>query len=879
MSDKGGGGKKEDSKRERKGEKLTFFPLSPRPLQKKKNSSWPVAWFVAEDGATSATVMLNSNAIDVVASGETLTWRLAGGQVDLFVLSGPTPALVAQQLASLVGLPTLQPPWAFGAMNSKYGYASAAQCRAVVDSFDGAGVPLEAWVSDSQYMSGDRIFTWGDDFSKSEMRDFVKHLRATGDRRWVPILDPVVRAQRGYSPFDEASADGGIFLEGADGKPYLGQMWPGAVHWPDFLDNPSTQRWWTRWLRQVREDVGAIDGAWLDMNEVSNFCSGDVCRPPLSKADPSKRIRPEEVPPNANFVCLLDCEFGPFEKKGNGDVPDSVFAPPYSVNSAGGQRNLSEKTLPVSARHPKSGALEYDAHNLYGHSMARATFEALSEVNRVRPFLFTRSSFLGTGAFSGHWTGDTSSSWRDLRRLTPSVLLSGLALIPFVGGDVGGFMNGASSASRLFIFSYIFLVPILFVFRSHFSSLSPHSTRPRLPLFLFSFSSSSGELAERWIAAAALHPFFRFHHAQGFQEPFRRFAGSSSGGGGGNGNETQGSEWGPVRDAARSSLGLRYRLLPTLYSAAAQAAATGCPTARPLWFLWPSSEAAREQAGAFAVGDALVAAPALEPGAATVEVSLPPGVSLFDFYSRRRVGAGASSSPPPSPASAVEVVSLPAPRGKPTPLLVVAGGVVAVAGDEGQVFLTTSAARAAPLTLIAALPPAAERKEDGAGAGAGATTLRCGRSCKKGSACGDLYNDRGEELDPGPFQRGRTLSVDASSTSVRLSWPVPAGGRSSSGGGGASSSSSSSSASKCEAGVPWPRLSKIVVLGAGDFVSSYSSVVKVTRVSYSGGAKPKVDASLDAGTGSLELKIGGGGGSGSGGLQLKCGEEFEVEWK
>ena len=87
--------------------------------------------------------MLNSNAIDVVASAETLTWRLGGGVVDLFVLSGPTPALVARQLASLVGLPTLQPPWAFGAMNSKYGYASAAQCRQVVDSFDAAGVPLE----------------------------------------------------------------------------------------------------------------------------------------------------------------------------------------------------------------------------------------------------------------------------------------------------------------------------------------------------------------------------------------------------------------------------------------------------------------------------------------------------------------------------------------------------------------------------------------------------------------------------------------------------------------------------------------------------------------------------------------------------------------
>ena len=165
-------------------------------------------------------------------------------------------------------------------------------------------------------MSGDRIFTWGDDFTKAEMRDFVKHLRATGGRRWVPILDPVVRAQRGYAPFDEAASDGGIFIKGADGKPYLGQvrergrerrkerereressevldfffssqknrnhqkkktkkklaqMWPGAVHWPDFLENPATQRWWTRWLRQVREDVGAIDGVWLDMNEVRVF--------------------------------------------------------------------------------------------------------------------------------------------------------------------------------------------------------------------------------------------------------------------------------------------------------------------------------------------------------------------------------------------------------------------------------------------------------------------------------------------------------------------------------------------------------------------------------------------------------------------------------
>jgi alpha-glucosidase (family GH31 glycosyl hydrolase) len=237
-------------------------------------------------------------------------------------------------------------------------------------------------------------------------------------------------------------------------------MWPGAVHWPDFLDNKATDGWWARHVEALGRDVGGVDGMrkrearaalarapprppyplsfssgiWLDMNEVSNFCSGDACAP-------AGGVPLASIPPNNNFICLLDCRFGPNASgsKAKNAPPPSVYDPPYRINNAGAQRNVSEKTIAVTARHA-NGALEIDAHNLYGHFMAKSTYAALKKATGRRPFLFSRSTFLGTGAFGGHWTGDTSSSWRDLSRLTPAVLASGLAGTPFVGGDIGGFM-------------------------------------------------------------------------------------------------------------------------------------------------------------------------------------------------------------------------------------------------------------------------------------------------------------------------------------------------------------------------------------------------------------------------------------------------------
>ncbi|KZP10017.1 glycoside hydrolase family 31 protein [Athelia psychrophila] len=67
-----------------------------------------------------------------------------------------------------------------------------------------------------------------------------------------------------------SSAELGLFLKNAGGDDYIGQVWPGASKFPDFL-TPTTQYWWTASL-MVWQEILPSDGLWLDMNEPSSFC-------------------------------------------------------------------------------------------------------------------------------------------------------------------------------------------------------------------------------------------------------------------------------------------------------------------------------------------------------------------------------------------------------------------------------------------------------------------------------------------------------------------------------------------------------------------------------------------------------------------------------
>ena len=161
-------------------------------------------------------------------------------------------------------------------------------------------------------------------------------------------------------------------LEGTDenGVPYPPKSCPSA--WPDYFKE-STVDWWVEELEKFY-DLVPYDGIWIDMNEPSNFQDG------------SFQGCPDNTLENPPFVPKMSCECGDMVNK--------------TICMSSIQYPFGENEEPVN---------HYDAHSLYGHSMSSATKVAVDRIygkQNKRSWMITRSSFVGSGKYTGHWLGD-----------------------------------------------------------------------------------------------------------------------------------------------------------------------------------------------------------------------------------------------------------------------------------------------------------------------------------------------------------------------------------------------------------------------------------------------------------------------------------------
>ncbi|KHN13348.1 Alpha-xylosidase [Glycine soja] len=490
-----------------------------------------------------AVLLLNSNGMDVFYTGTSLTYKIIGGVFDFYFFSGPSPLNVVDQYTSLIGRPAPMPYWAFGFHQCRWGYHNLSVVEDVVENYKKAQIPLDVIWNDDDHMEGKKDFTLNPvNYPRPKLLKFLDKIHNFG-MKYIVIIDPGIAVNTSYGVYQRGIAND-VFIK-YDGEPFLAQVWPGAVNFPDFL-NPKTVSWWVDEIRRFHELV-PVDGLWIDMNEVSNFCSGK-CKIPEGQC-------PTGTGPG--WICCLDCK----------NITKTRWDdPPYKINASGIKAPIGFKTIATSAYH-YNGVLEYDAHSLYGFSQSVATHKGLQGLQGKRPFILSRSTYVGSGKYAAHWTGDNQGTWENLRYSISTMLNFGIFGVPMVGSDICGF-----------------------------------------------YPQPTEELCNRWIEVGAFYPFSRDH--ANYYSPRQELY-----------------QWQSVAESARNALGIRYKLLPFLYTLNYEAHVSGAPIARPLFFSFPTYTECYGLSTQFLLGGSLMVSPVLEQGKTQVKSLFPPGswYSLLDW--------------------------------------------------------------------------------------------------------------------------------------------------------------------------------------------------------------------------------------------------------
>ena len=321
-----------------------------------------------------------------------------------YVINGDSPLEIVASFRELVGKSYVPPIWAFGYGQSRWGYKTADDIRTVAKRYKELGIPLDMIYMDIDYMQDFKDFTVNPE-RFPDFENFVKEMKEEGIHL-VPIIDAGVKIEDGYDVYEEGKAKG-YFCKKVDGSNLVAAVWPGKVHFPDFLNDDA--RAWFGEKYKILTDAG-IEGFWNDMNEPAIFYTEDHLKEVFAQVKEFENIE-------------LDI-WGFFDFK---DVVSSI------ANNPEDYRRFYHDFNGRKVRHDK-------VHNLYGFYMTRSASEAFDKICPDKKILmFSRASYTGMHRYGGVWTGDNTSRWSHLLmniQMMPALSMNGFV---FSGADIGGF--------------------------------------------------------------------------------------------------------------------------------------------------------------------------------------------------------------------------------------------------------------------------------------------------------------------------------------------------------------------------------------------------------------------------------------------------------
>ncbi|KAL8266856.1 hypothetical protein R6Q59_004200 [Mikania micrantha] len=285
--------------------------------------------------------------------------------------------IVLTSLSHAIGTVFMPPKWSLGYQQCRWSYDSDFRVREIAKTFRDKCIPCDVIWMDIDYMDGFRCFTF-DQENFPNPKSLTDDLHGAGFKA-IWMLDPGIKHEKGYTVYDSGSKQD-IWVQTADGKPFVGEVWPGPCVFTDFTQEKA-RSWWANLVKDFISN--GVDGIWNDMNEPAVFKS-------ITKTMPESNIH------------RGDAELG------------------------GHQNHLHYHNVygMLMARSTYKGM-------------------KLANPNK-RPFVLTRAGFIGSQRYAATWTGDNLSTWEHLHMSISMVLQLGLSGQPLSGPDIGGFAGNAT---------------------------------------------------------------------------------------------------------------------------------------------------------------------------------------------------------------------------------------------------------------------------------------------------------------------------------------------------------------------------------------------------------------------------------------------------
>lgn len=324
--------------------------------------------------------------------------------LDVYIITGKDEKDIVKQFRKMIGKSYIPPEWAFGFGQSRWGYKTEEDIREVAKRYKEKNIPLSMIYLDIDYMKDYEDFTV-DEEKFADIKKLSDDLKKDGIHL-VPIIDAGVKIEKGYELYEEGVKNN-YFCKDTNGNDFVGAVWPGRVHFPDFMQK-ETRDWFGKKYGRFIE-MG-IEGFWNDMNEPAIFYTEDRLQETLDKIQELSKS-------NMGIVEYFD----------------------FTGTVAGLNGNTGDYTKFTHKMGDKT-VLHKDIHNLYGMNMTRSASEAIKEMYPDKKVLFfSRSSYIGAHRYGGIWQGDNKSWWSHILlnfQQLPSLNMCGFL---FIGSDIGGF--------------------------------------------------------------------------------------------------------------------------------------------------------------------------------------------------------------------------------------------------------------------------------------------------------------------------------------------------------------------------------------------------------------------------------------------------------